>query len=331
MDKKSITEGFHDLESLQFDDEHALMAFGLLEYETLSYSDVFPRDVSKRIDRGSGDSTRIYLNEIGRTPLLTEHQEIELNKIIQRGQCAHELKMLGYEHSYLDWAIEEHDKSKEHFIGANQRLVVSIAKKYKLPPDLTLLDLIQEGNLGLEHAVDKYDWKKGFKFSTYATYWVKQSVGRALDQKSGLIRVRNNETLQRLRQAPRGEIELTAEEIYNLNQRYQLSIDAPIGDGPDSIGTTYLSDEGDQPDIEDNILRLSLDFEQLFAGLSEFEVYAVRRRFGFIEGDFKAATHKVIGEEMGFTADVATRIFQSGLRKIKKNAEGLFPDNPLEN
>src|ERR687897_363881 len=135
------------------------------------------------------DSVGQYLNEIGLVPLLTADEERELSQIIERGRDAQAKLDAGERGRDLRRAVAHAAAAKDRFIRANLRLVVSIARRYPLPPSMELLDLIQEGNLGLEHAVDKFDWRKGFKFSTYATFWIRQAIGRALDQKASLVRL----------------------------------------------------------------------------------------------------------------------------------------------
>src|SRR5436190_10310935 len=134
-------------------------------------------------------SIGLYLNDIGKVPLLTAEDERELSRIIEQGREAAELLAGGKRSADLKAKVAAAAEAKDRFIRANLRLVVSIARRYPLPQGMDLLDLIQEGNLGLEHAVDKFDWRRGFKFSTYATFWIRQSIGRALDQKGSLIRI----------------------------------------------------------------------------------------------------------------------------------------------
>ena len=135
------------------------------------------------------DSVGQYLNEIGLVPLLTAQEERELAQVIEAGHEAREKLASGETSVELRRADRAAAKAKDRFIRSNLRLVVSIARRYPLPPGMELLDLIQEGNIGLEHAVDKFDWRKGFKFSTYATFWIRQAIGRALDQKASLVRL----------------------------------------------------------------------------------------------------------------------------------------------
>src|SRR5829696_8811984 len=135
------------------------------------------------------DSVGQYLNEIGTVPLFTADEERELSKAIEAGQRAARKLAHGADDAVAHMAVRSAAAAKDRFIRANLRLVVSVARRYPLPPSMELLDLIQEGNLGLEHAVDKFDWRKGFKFSTYATFWIRQAIGRALDQKASLVRL----------------------------------------------------------------------------------------------------------------------------------------------
>ena len=142
------------------------------------------------------DSVGQYLNEIGLVPLLTAMEERELSQVIEKGRAAAERLDNGERSIELRRAKRDAAAAKDRFIRANLRLVVSIARRYPMPPGMELLDLIQEGNLGLEHAVDKFDWRKGFKFSTYATFWIRQAIGRALDQKASLVRLPSERSAQ---------------------------------------------------------------------------------------------------------------------------------------
>ena len=135
------------------------------------------------------DSVGQYLNEIGLVPLLTATEERELSQAVEAGVKARAAIEAGDDTPENRRLARKGAEAKDRFIRANLRLVVSVARRYPLPPAMELLDLIQEGNLGLEHAVDKFDWRKGFKFSTYATFWIRQAIGRALDQKASLVRL----------------------------------------------------------------------------------------------------------------------------------------------
>jgi RNA polymerase primary sigma factor len=148
------------------------------------------------------DSIGLYLNDIGKVPLLNAEEERELSRAIEAGRDAATRLEAGEKGAELKRSVRKAAEAKDRFIRANLRLVVSIARRYPLPQGMDLLDLIQEGNLGLEHAVDKFDWRRGFKFSTYATFWIRQAIGRALDQKASLIRIPGDQSA-RLRAALR--------------------------------------------------------------------------------------------------------------------------------
>jgi RNA polymerase primary sigma factor len=141
--------------------------------------------------------------------------------------------------------IRDAARAKDHFIRANLRLVVSIARRYPMQPSLELLDLIQEGNLGLEHAVDKFDWRKGFKFSTYATFWIRQAIGRALDQKGSLVRLPGDRSAA-LRNALRrngGDSEALDADLAELNHLTSVrSLDKTVGDDTSTELIDLLAD-----------------------------------------------------------------------------------------
>ncbi|HRE03297.1 MAG TPA: sigma-70 family RNA polymerase sigma factor, partial [Ilumatobacteraceae bacterium] len=183
------------------------------------------------------DSIGMYLNEIGRVALLTAEEERELSKAIEEGRDAAERLANGEKGALLKAQVRTAAEAKDRFIRANLRLVVSIARRYPLPQGMDLGDLIQEGNLGLEHAVDKFDWRRGFKFSTYATFWIRQAIGRALDQKASLIRIpgdRSASLRAALRQASGdGEtLDLNNAELHRLTT--PVSLDKTIGDDGDA-------------------------------------------------------------------------------------------------
>src|ERR671914_628753 len=160
---------------------------------------------SSREDAAHEDLVRQYLREIGQYPLLTDIQEVELARAIEEGERAYERvhsgkKMSDKQRIELEHRIRQGRAAKRRFIQSNLRLVVSIAKKYSAA-GLPLLDLIQEGNLGLMRAVEKFDWQRGFKFSTYATWWIRQAITRAIADKARTIRIPVHmvETLYRVR------------------------------------------------------------------------------------------------------------------------------------
>ena len=179
------------------------------------------------------DSVGQYLNEIGMVPLLNAQEERELSQIIEAGAEARAREVAGETSREVKRAIRAADRAKDRFIRANLRLVVSVARRYPLPPGMELLDLSQEGNLGLEHAVDKFDWRKGFKFSTYATFWIRQAIGRALDQKASLVRLPGDRSasLRAALRAVSGNGDELDEEHARLHRlTTPTSLDRTIGD-----------------------------------------------------------------------------------------------------
>jgi len=240
------------------------------------------------------DSVGQYLNEIGLVPLLTAQEERELSKIIERGAEARAKKEEGETGRDLDRAIREAAVSKDRFIRANLRLVVSVARRYPLPPGMELLDLIQEGNLGLEHAVDKFDWRKGFKFSTYATFWIRQAIGRALDQKASLRAA--------LRQVSGDGDEL----------------DRTIGDDDSNELVDLLPDAKPGPEAE----VMAKAEEEMVTGLLDIldprARYAVEQRFGLHDG--RKRSYREVGEELGVTAEAARRLVKRAVSSVRDHA-----------
>lgn len=179
------------------------------------------------------DSVGQYLNEIGLVPLLTALEERELSQTIEKGVAAAARLENGERSVALKSEVRAAAVAKDRFIRANLRLVVSVARRYPLPPGMELLDLIQEGNIGLEHAVDKFDWRKGFKFSTYATFWIRQAIGRALDQKASLVRLPGDRSAglrAALRQVSGDGDQLDSENAWLHRLTTPTSLDRTIGE-----------------------------------------------------------------------------------------------------
>ena len=206
-------------------------------------------DVSKQ--EIMSDSVGQYLNEIGLVPLLTAEEERQLSQIIEKGMKARSRKAAGETGREIERPITDAAIAKDRFIRANLRLVVSVARRYPLPPGMELLDLIQEGNLGLEHAVDKFDWRKGFKFSTYATFWIRQAIGRALDQKASLVRLpgdRSASLRAALRQVSGDGDELDDEHARLHRLTTPTSLDRTIGDDDSNELVDLLPDANYGPE-----------------------------------------------------------------------------------
>jgi RNA polymerase primary sigma factor len=267
------------------------------------------------------DSVGQYLNEIGLVPLLTADEERELSQMIERGRDAQTRLDAGERGRELRKAVAAAAAAKDRFIRANLRLVVSIARRYPLPPSMELLDLIQEGNLGLEHAVDKFDWRKGFKFSTYATFWIRQAIGRALDQKASLVRLpgdRSASLRAALRQASGDGEELDDESARLYRLTTPTSLDRPVGDDDGSELVDLLA--ADVPTPEQVLLERE-DEETLNDLLNVLDTrarYAVEQRFGLTDG--RKRSYREVGEELGVTAEAARRLVKRAVDAVREEA-----------
>jgi len=261
----------------------------------------------------STDPVRQYLREIGRVPLLDAEEEVELAKRYEKKER----------------------KAKDKLTESNLRLVVSIAKKY-IGRGLSLLDLIQEGNQGLIRAVEKYDWRKGYKFSTYATWWIRQAITRAIADQARTIRIPVHmvETINKLYRTSRRlmqelgreptpeeigeELELTADrvrEIFKIAQEV-TSLEAPVGEDGESMLGDFIPDEG-QPSPVDaaskQLLKNHLD--EVLSTLSDREARVLKLRFG-LEGN-KQMTLEEVGKVFGVTRERIRQIEAKALRKLK--------------
>ncbi len=258
------------------------------------------------------DPVRQYLRDIGKVHLLTAAEEIELAKKAEKGE----------------------KKSRDKLTSANLRLVVSIAKKY-VGRGMSLLDLIEEGNIGLMRAVDKYDWKRGFKFSTYATWWIRQAITRAIADQARTIRIpvhmvetinRFNRTqrqlMQELGREPTPEevaqvlgIDYTkAREIIKVSQE-PTSLETPVGDEEDSHLGDFIADQGLQPDEQATRELLKLHLDEVLNSLSPREKRVLQLRFGLEDG--KQRTLEEVGKEFGVTRERIRQIEAKAIRKLK--------------
>lgn len=265
------------------------------------------------------DSIQMYLREIGKVPLLTGDEEIELAKRIVKGDVA----------------------ARKRLTEANLRLVVSIAKKY-MGRNLGLLDLIQEGNLGLFRAVEKFDWRKGFKFSTYATWWIRQAITRALADQSRTIRIPVHmvETLNKYAQAERqlvqdlgreplpeeiaAEMGIEVEKVYHLKKISQetVSIDSPVGEADEdesSLGDFIVDEDTTKPNEMAGRQILREYVQGILTDLDPREQKILKMRFGLEDG----VTHTLeeVGEEFGVTRERIRQIEAKALEKIKEHVD----------
>jgi len=271
------------------------------------------------------DSIGLYLNEIGKVPLLTAEEERSLSRVIEAGHEAAERIAAGETGSELSRAVTDAAAAKDRFIRANLRLVVSIARRYPLPQGMDLGDLVQEGNLGLEHAVDKFDWRRGFKFSTYATFWIRQAIGRALDQKASLIRIpgdRSASLRAALRQASGdGEtLDQNNAELHRLTT--PVSLDKTVGDDGDATLGDLMANGDGTP--EDHVMALvdSDLLDELLGTLDSRARFAVESRFGLIDGERKS--FREVGEQLGVTAEAARRLVSRAVAGLRDDAERIL-------
>ena len=267
------------------------------------------------------DSVGQYLNEIGLVPLLTAEEERKLSQQIEEGVKARDRLDAGESSAELRRAARRGAAAKDRFIRANLRLVVSVARRYPLPPGMELLDLIQEGNIGLEHAVDKFDWRKGFKFSTYATFWIRQAIGRALDQKASLVRLPGDRSasLRAALRAVSGDGDELDEEHARLHRlTTPTSLDRTIGDDDSNELIDLLADDNPTPEAE-VLDRMDTEMVTDLLGILDSRArYAVEQRFGLHDG--RKRSYREVGEELGVTAEAARRLVKRAVNAVREEA-----------
>jgi RNA polymerase primary sigma factor len=289
---------------------------------------------------GVGDSVRLYLQQIGETELLTMQGEVELAKRMEAGKAAHE-ELNGAalvplkRRRELVRLVDDGERARAHLIQANLRLVVSVAKRY-VGRGLSFLDLIQEGNIGLMKATDKFDYKRGFKFSTYATWWIRQAITRAISDQSRTIRlpVHVGETINRVRKFAHRlqqifEREPTPTEIARATDlpeskvlqvldvsRHPVSLETPVGSEGDAFLGDFIEDNASPPPIDvasGHILKVQIS--EALSRLSERERKILILRFGLEDGRFR--TLEEVGQEFGITRERIRQIEAKALRKLR--------------
>jgi RNA polymerase primary sigma factor len=292
----------------------------------------------------SADSVRAYLKQIGKVPLLNAEQEVELAKRIEAGLYAGERlraaaegeEKLKIEMSRdLMWISRDGERAKNHLLEANLRLVVSLAKRYT-GRGMAFLDLIQEGNLGLIRAVEKFDYTKGYKFSTYATWWIRQAITRAMADQARTIRIPvhmvevinklgriQRELLQDLGREPTPEelakeMDITPEKVLEIQQyaREPISLDQTIGDEGDSQLGDFIEDSEAVVAVDAVSFSLLQDqLQQVLQTLSEREAGVVRLRFGLTDG--QPRTLDEIGQVYGVTRERIRQIESKTMSKLR--------------
>jgi RNA polymerase primary sigma factor len=292
----------------------------------------------------SADSVRAYLKQIGKVALLNAEEEVELAKRIEAGLYAAERTRKAEEESEklatqmrrdLRWIIRDGERAKNHLLEANLRLVVSLAKRYT-GRGMAFLDLIQEGNLGLIRAVEKFDYTKGYKFSTYATWWIRQAITRAMADQARTIRIPvhmvevinklgriQRELLQDLGREPTPEelakeMDITPEKVLEIQQyaREPISLDQTIGDEGDSQLGDFIEDSEAVVAVDAVSFTLLQDqLQSVLATLSEREAGVVRLRFGLTDG--QPRTLDEIGQVYGVTRERIRQIESKTMSKLR--------------
>jgi RNA polymerase sigma factor (sigma-70 family) len=306
---------------------------GLLHYamnQTLSYTP---------------DLLGLYLDEAGSFPLLTKADEMRLGQVIQEGQAAQARldsgeKLSPKQRRELRAQVDAAADATTEFINANLRLVVSVARKYQWS-GLPLGDLIQEGNLGLIHAVEKFDWRKGFKFSTYATWWIRQSIGRAVENTAHTVRVPAHvgDEIRRVRRL-QAEMEVrigrpptlaelaeavgTTEAVVSELFRYDtdpMSLDVAVGeDGDTSLGDLVVNRTAESPFEAVASSLLPEEVARFLDRLSQEERQVLELRYGLDRGEPR--TQGEVGQALQLTAERVRRIERDALGKLRRQLAG---------
>jgi RNA polymerase nonessential primary-like sigma factor len=289
----------------------------------------------------AADLVRVYLNGIGKTALLTAEQEVDLAKRIEAGVFAQHMletarKLTPQRRTELEALVRDGKVAKNHLLEANLRLVVSLAKRYT-GRGMPLLDLIQEGNLGLIRAVEKFDYAKGYKFSTYATWWIRQAITRGMADQSRTIRlpVHLVEQVNKLARIKRDlhqtlgreatneelgkEVGLTPEKVADLldHARDPVSLDMPVGTDEDAPLGDFIED-GEATDAESAVISglLQDDLRRVLATLDDREQSVIRLRYGLDDG--QPRTLDQIGREFGLSRERVRQIEREVMSKLRQ-------------
>lgn len=289
--------------------------------------------------RDTDNVVALYFKEVGSIPLLTREEELELARCCQRGRAAEEQLKKGIpDHQTrqkLLKEMEEGHRAREHLVKANSRLVVSVARKYQ-GREVPFADLIQEGNLGLMRAIERFDPERGYRFSTYAIWWIRQAVSRALAYQGRTIRLPSHvvEEITRLNRASRRlakelgrepdeeelaeEMDISSERVADLTQvaAEPVSLDIPVGEEEMSSLAEFIEDEVTPPPTEEaSQTLLEEQLEEALASLTPREAEVIRLRFGLDGG--RSHTLKEVGEKVGLTRERVRQIQAEALRRLR--------------
>jgi RNA polymerase primary sigma factor len=337
----SVSAG--DFDDLFFDeDEDVLFEEDFDEFDDEDYDEDFDEDEDEEEYDLSGiasnDTVGLYLKEMARVPLLSTEEEVSLAMRLEEGRTARKKLLKTPEHARAaEWKflVQDGVAAREHLIKANTRLVVSIAKKY-MTRGVPFLDLIQEGNLGLMKAVEKFDFRRGFRFSTYATWWIRQTITRAIADQGRTIRVPvhmsdrirrlyrvGRELEQKLGRKP--GIEEIAEAMDTEPRKIQwmlrvswqpLSLEHPVGEDEDSeLGNFIENDQEPTPSESAHSNMLKAKLEELLATLTPREARILRLRFGLQNG--RSYTLEEVGKKFGLTRERIRQIEGRALRRLR--------------
>ena len=307
----------------------------------------------------SGDSVRCYLRDIGRIPLLNHEEEILLGRRVQRLMEIERIRSEIKEDTGKDVSdeqlaidvfectrkelrreIREGIKAKERMVTANLRLVVSVAKKYT-KRNMELLDIIQEGTIGLVRGVEKFDPHRGYKFSTYAYWWIRQGITRAIAEKSRAIRlpIHVTENLNRLKKAQRelsqkngfmpdvfalsAELDLTVEEIKDLmcKARQPTSLEIKIGENKDTLLIDLLEDETQTPDLLLELSCIKEDVRELIDELPDMQAAVISMRYGIGDEMLEPMSMTAIGQVLNMSRDRVRTLEHKALRALKEHSD----------
>lgn len=348
---KEITEAFEDVEVTTEEIEHLYDRFekeGIelvedldKELEEIEVSKEELEDLSVPEGINIDDHVKMYLKEIGKVNLLTPEEELSLAKRMASGEEAKikleetEEELMPNVRRELEFLVSDGEKAKKSLAEANLRLVVSIAKRY-VGRGMLFLDLIQEGNLGLIKAVDKFDYTKGYKFSTYATWWIRQAITRAIADQARTIRIPVHmvETINKLVRVSRQlvqelgrepspeelakELNMPVEKVREISKISQepVSLETPIGEEEDShLGDFIPDDDAPAPSEAASFVLLKEQLNEVLQTLTPREAKVLRLRFGLDDG--RARTLEEVGKEFDVTRERIRQIEAKALRKLR--------------